>query len=219
MVVPILQGPLRGKRWIAGSSTHGCWFGTYEIETQRAFCGVAKPGDVVYDVGANVGFYSLLGSLCVGPTGRVYCFEPLPRNITDLRKHIAINRLANCEVIEAAVSSTEGRTGFDSSRPRSMGWLSEAGSQTVSTVSLDSLVGNGRILPPKVMKIDVEGAEVDVLRGCTEVLAAHHPAIVLATHGRAAHDVCIETLTAHGYKVRSVNSLDVDQSDELLAIP
>jgi FkbM family methyltransferase len=157
MVVPILQGPLRGKKWIVGSSNHGCWFGSYEVEMQHAFRRIVKSGQVVYDIGANVGFYSLLASLCAGPTGRVYSFEPLPRNVADLKKHIAMNHLANCEVIEAAVSDVNGTVRFDSSRPRTMGWLSEAGNQVVRAVCLDSLYSSNSILPPNVMKIDVEG--------------------------------------------------------------
>ena len=159
MIVPILQGPLRGKKWIAGSSNHGCWLGTYELATQKAFRRVVKRGDVVYDIGANVGLYTLLASVCAGPKGRVYCYEPLPANIVELRKHVAINHLANCEIIEAAVSDKEGTARFDSSRPRSMGQVSENGNEIVRVVSIDLLVATGATLPPNVLKIDVEGEE------------------------------------------------------------
>ena len=219
MVVPILQGPLRGKKWIVGSSRHGCWIGSYELEKQRAFYEAVRPGDVVYDIGANVGFYSLLASVRVGPKGHVFCFEPLSENLTDLRKHIAINHLANCEVIEAAVSSVDGAARFDSSRPRSMGWLSKSGNQAVRTVCLDTLVRSKITLPPNVLKIDVEGAEADALRGCAQTLAAHPCIIFLATHGPAAHSQCIHFLTERKYKIQSLNSLSVDRSDELLAVP
>ena len=70
----ILQGPLRGKRWIAGSSDHGCWLGSYEYPKQRAFSAAISHGDVVYDLGANVGFYSLLASVLVGTKGQVFSF-------------------------------------------------------------------------------------------------------------------------------------------------
>src|SRR5580765_1322501 len=75
--VPILQGPLRGKKWIVGSGTHGCWLGSYEYDKQKLFQKTVRSGDVVYDVGANAGFYSLLASLLVGEKGHVYSFEPL----------------------------------------------------------------------------------------------------------------------------------------------
>ena len=63
LVVPVLQGPLRGKKWIVGSSSHGCWLGGYEYEKQRRFAQAINPGGVVYDIGAHVGFYMLLASV------------------------------------------------------------------------------------------------------------------------------------------------------------
>lgn len=188
------------------------------MEQQLAFCHRIKARQIVYDIGANVGFYTLLASLCVGPAGRVYSFEPLPENIRDLKKHVAMNRLSNCEVIEAAVSDVNGYSRFDSSRPRSMGWLSESGNQEVRTLQLDSLVTSNAISPPNVVKIDVEGAELAVLRGCSQTLAAHGPIIFLATHGSAAHEQCIQFLTTRNYKIQSLNSLPVERSEELLAV-
>ena len=67
----ILQGHLRGKKWIAGSGNHGYWLGSYEYQKQRIFSEEIRPGDVVYDLGANVGFYSLLASFLVGPKARL----------------------------------------------------------------------------------------------------------------------------------------------------
>ncbi len=75
----VVQGPLRGKRWIAGSSNHGCWLGSYELAKQRKVIELVRPGMVCWDVGAHVGFYTLLFAELVGPLGRVFAFEPLPR--------------------------------------------------------------------------------------------------------------------------------------------
>ena len=161
--MPILQGPLRGKKWIVGSSNHGCWLGSYEHDKQIKFQNALGPGQVVYDIGAHVGFYTLLASLGVGAIGRVYSFEPLPRNLLYLRKHIELNHAENCEVIDAAVADSDGSTRFDSARPASMGWLSENGNLEVRVVSIDSLAENKQVLPPDIMKIDVEGAEFPVL--------------------------------------------------------
>src|SRR5450755_3080976 len=111
-VVPILQGPLRGKKWIVGSSTHGCWVRSYEYAQQTVFAQSLSPEGVVYDLGASVGFYSLLAGALVGPAGRVYAFEPLPRNVAYLRKHVALNRLENCFVFEAAVADSDGSRVF-----------------------------------------------------------------------------------------------------------
>ena len=62
MTVPILQGPLRGKLWIAGSSNHGCWLGSYEYEKQKVFIKRVKPGDVVFDIGAGFVMKSTVAS-------------------------------------------------------------------------------------------------------------------------------------------------------------
>ena len=79
LVVPILTGRLRGRKWIVGSGVHSCWIGSYELEKQLAFARVTPFGGTVLDLGANVGFYTVLAAELVGPSGRVHAFEPVPR--------------------------------------------------------------------------------------------------------------------------------------------
>ena len=81
MQIPIFQGKLRGKKWIVGSGEHGYWLGSYEMDKRLAFEKEILPDSVIYDIGANVGFYSLLAAEMTGEKGHVYAFEPLPRNI------------------------------------------------------------------------------------------------------------------------------------------
>ena len=99
----LLRGPLRGARRIAGASNAGCWLGSYEAEVQELLALTIGPGGAAYDVGANVGFFTLLASRLAGPTGRVYAFEPVPENLRCLRRHLALNDVRNVEVVEAAV--------------------------------------------------------------------------------------------------------------------
>src|ERR1700677_2127501 len=106
--IPILRGPLQGKRWIFHSTFTSCWLGLYEYEKQELFGSLVKTGDVVFDVGANVGYYTLLAATLVGPSGTVHSFEPSPRNASILRKHVSFNRLANVEFHESAVSDKDG---------------------------------------------------------------------------------------------------------------
>src|SRR5215475_6071597 len=94
--VRIVRGPLRGKKWIVGAASHACWVGTYETKNLETFAAAIAPGASVYDVGANVGIYTLLASDKVGPSGKVYAFEPVERNLRYLRQHIALNRLETC---------------------------------------------------------------------------------------------------------------------------
>jgi len=218
-VVPIFQGPLRGKKWIVGSANHGCWLGSYEYEKQRQFQKAIKPGNVVYDVGANAGFYSLLASVLVGEQGHIYAFEPLPGNVRNLRKHLEINRVRNATVIEAAVSVSDGEASFDPSADRTTAHLSTAGGIRVRTVALDTLASRNEIRPPHLMKIDIEGAEHDCLLGCARTIRAHRPVIFLATHGQEIHDACLHLLAEWKYVVASMDERPAGQSDELVANP
>jgi hypothetical protein len=80
-VMRIRQGKMKGMRWVAGSHTHGCWLGSYEFDKQVFMAERLRPGGVFLDIGAHVGFYTLLGSRLVGDEGKVISFEPCPRNI------------------------------------------------------------------------------------------------------------------------------------------
>lgn len=216
--VPILQGPLRGSRWIVGSATHGCWLGSYEFDTQRAFAGLVRTGDVVYDLGANVGFYSLLGAQLAGDDGVVYSFEPLPRNLSYLRKHVAMNRVTNCSVIEVAVADFDGEMTLDSSEAPATAHLSEGGDVAVRVVRLDAIVARGEIRPPDVMKIDVEGSEMKALLGTARTIEKFRPRILLATHDRELHAECVAILERFGYRVELLAELSL-AGTELVAWP
>lgn len=219
MHVPILQGPLRGKKWIVGSTNHGCWLGSYEYAKQKAFADVVRRGDVVYDLGANVGFYSLLASVLTGPEGRVFSFEPAPENLKFLRKHLELNKVTNCRVLDAAVSASDGTANFDPGPNLSMGRLTKESRTGVSvrTVALDSLVADGELPPPNVVKCDIEGAEYDALTGAAAILARHTPTIFLATHGTEVHERCCRLLLDLGYHLASLDGLPLSETSEILA--
>jgi len=201
--VRILKGPLRGKKWIKGAGPNAYWFGTYEVERLRALANAVSPGAVVYDVGANVGIYSLLVSLLAGPSGMVYAFEPLERNLLYLRRHLTLNKIQNCVVLEAAVCNREGTRSFSAaSWSSSMAHLSADGEISVPTTSLDSCIyGERRFRPPDILKIDVEGAEMEVLEGATRALTEFHPAIFLEIHGTQLHADCRAFLLEKRYRI------------------
>jgi len=217
-VLPILQGPLSGLKWITGSGVHGYWLGVYENGKQRTFAQWVKAGNVVYDIGANVGYYTLLASTLVGETGQVLAFEPLPDNLTFLEKHLALNSIHNTRMFEVAVSDENGTAMFSEMSERSSGHLDSTGKMEVRTVKLDTLYKNGEIPPPVVMKIDVEGAEYQVLMGALSILEEHHPVIFLATHGREVHKQSCDLLLRLGYQLTSISSASVETSDELLGV-
>ncbi|MBZ5668208.1 MAG: FkbM family methyltransferase [Acidobacteriia bacterium] len=218
-VLPILQGKLRGLKWIAGSSNHGCWLGSYEYHKRKAFEERVAKGSVVFDIGANTGFYTLLASVLVGPQGRVFAFEPVPRNLRYLQEHLRINGIKNVSVIEAAVADCVGVAHFDAGPNPSMGRLAADGCLTVRTVSLDEMVRRGELPPPDYMKIDVEGAELLVLTGATFLLENTRPTVFLATHGQDLHQQCCQLLESFGYQLRAIGDNNLERSDEMIALP
>jgi len=201
--VRILRGPLRGKKWIAGAGPNACWAGTYEVARVSAFANAIVQGAVVYDVGAHVGIYSLLASSRVGPSGRVYAFEPQARNLRYLRLHVTLNNLRNCFIVEEAVCNREGTLPFSAAAWEfSMGRLSPDGEILVPSTTLDSCIyGERGFSPPDIVKIDVEGAEFEVLEGASRALTEFHPTIFLEIHGTQLHVDCHAFLQAKGYRV------------------
>lgn len=204
---------------MVGSSTHGCWLGSYEYAKQKALQRFLKAGFVVYDIGANVGFYSLLSSVLVGETGHVYSFEPLPDNLRDLKRHLELNHVENCTVIDAAVSAVDGSAAFDPSGDRCVGHLASDGILYVRTLTLDRLIQKGEMRPPNLMKIDIEGAEDDCLKGAAISIQKFSPVIFIATHGPRAHAACSNLLEKWGYCLTSVDGRHSEISDELIALP
>lgn len=218
-VVRVLQGPLRGAKWIAGSASHGCWLGSYESGKQSLFDSALREGDVVFDLGANVGFYSLLASRRVGKSGQVFSFEPVPRNLAFLRKHVDLNGARNIKVLELAVSDAAGTADFGLGPNASMGSIGAKGGQTVTveTVSLDDLIESGNLPAPDVIKCDIEGGEFAALLGLRRTLGRSSPVLFLATHGRKVHSECCAFLDSIGYCVSSLDGLPVETTDELVA--
>jgi FkbM family methyltransferase len=215
--VPVLQGRLRGAWWIVGSATHGCWLGSYEREKQEAFSAALAQGAIVYDVGANVGFYTLLASRAVGSRGRVFAFEPLPRNLGYLRRHLTLNGISNATVVASAVADRVGTTGFTEGQNPSTGRVTATAVLQVPAVSLDAFVYEQGQPAPAVVKMDIEGGEAAALRGAARLLREARPVLFLATHGSGIHRDCLNLLAQAGYRLESLDALDVSTTSELLA--
>jgi FkbM family methyltransferase len=216
--VPIMQGRLRGKKWIVGSSTHGCWLGSYEFEKQRLFERTITQGSIVFDIGGHVGFYTLLASELVGPKGKVFVFEPSSRNIFYLRKHLSLNDIRNVEVIEAAVTNKSGVVSFNEGPHSSMGHIASTESANqVRAVALDELISKTEIPVPDYIKMDIEGAETLALSGAKSMLAEFHPVIFLATHGNLVHQECCSLLYSVGYELQTIDEMNLEQSSEIFA--
>ena len=218
LVVRILRGKMRGVRWVKGAGEHGYWLGTYEQRKRKAMEGLLRAGQIFFDIGANVGYFSLLAAKLTAPDGFVVAFEPLPRNTNFLRQHIGLNALEQrIKLYEAAVSDHDGKTFFDLGKSSAMGHIASQGQLEVQLLSLDSLIKSGEVPMPDVMKIDVEGAEFEVLQGAKEILAEHHPLLFIDTHARTAHDKSIQCLLELGYELELLDGKPLAESKEIIA--
>jgi FkbM family methyltransferase len=216
LTVRILQGQLKGKKWIVGSTRHACWLGSYEIHIQNVFAQEVKRGGTFYDVGANVGFYSLLASILIEP-GKVYAFEPLPANVRYIKKHLELNNIQNVEVLEVAISDERGTSSFQDEETRGMGRLQAGGNLCVRTVTLDLLLQEQRIAPPDCIKMDIEGGESRALMGATECFQRYKPKLILATHGQEVHRECCRLLDSWGYECRILQGGPTEERAEIFA--
>lgn len=219
MVLPVMQGPIRGKKWIIGSGNHGCWLGSYEAEKVKAFTDALRGKRVVYDLGANVGYYSVIASVLLSRMGHVIAFEPDVRNVSFFRRHLSLNDIKNVQIVDAAVSDQSGTAAFRQEPSRSMGRLSDDGGVAVRTVALDDFIRESRAPVPDVMKIDVEGAEMHVLRGAERTLSELQPLIFLATHSAKLQQESRAFLSSLGYTLVRIGSASMEINDELIALP
>lgn len=162
--------------------------GSGEPQVQRALAAQLRPGMVFYDLGANIGFFSLLAAKLVGEKGRVFSFEADPEVASRLRENIARNHFTRVSVEEKAVWSDSRRVVFARADPaqspdRGLGCVTKAAAPNtveVEAVSLDSYV---HAFPaPDFIKCDVEGAEVEVFRGARELLRTKRPGVLCEVH-------------------------------------
>ena len=219
-VAKVRGGLNKGSRWVVGTSIHRCWLGNYEADKQALMERLVKPGMVVWDVGANAGFYTLALSKLTGPAGHVYSFEPLGSNIRNLNRHVALNALTNTTVVQCALGGMNGLCGFDPSISHQKGFLSEARKDyLVPCMTADEFVKTHPEAVPSLLKIDVEGAESGMLEGARQLLTEHHPILLLALHGQEQVKKCYEILARFGYTVANrVEDRDAC-GEEILALP
>lgn len=215
ITLKIQAGPLQGKSWNISS---GIKFirGQYEPEKTQAIEAMIKPRDVVFDVGAHVGYFTILMSDRVGPHGQVVSFEPRDINLEFLRQHVRINQCSNVQVMDAVVGNRTGAARLETRVGTGRGHVSSKGNVDVRMVVLDELIQSGSIPVPQFMKIDVEGCEMMVLEGARRLIETHRPRMILATHTPALEQACNDFLTARGYDVQELQVLG---DTEWTAIP
>jgi FkbM family methyltransferase len=222
-IMRILTGRLRGSRLVVSAGDNS-WLGVVDIDKQKHFADHIKPGHTVYDIGADIGFDALLAARLVGPAGKVYAFEPSPRNLPKLQRHVDMNRAANIKVVGCAIADEPGEMSFEIPNfvfndDGYMGRLASGGSVTVAIETIDGLLAAGEIQPAHVVKLGAKGAQHATLVGGANFFRAHKPVIFLAAHDRAIHAECCALLRSWGYELAPLDpAADVHAAGELIAL-
>lgn len=219
-VYEISHGPMAGLRWRRRNSLP-FWYhlGIYEPETSRFIASHLKPGDTFWDLGANAGYHTLMAAREVGSTGRVIAVEPDPGTCEILREQLELNGITHCTVVQAAVSDRAGHTRLvrRASDPRGNAL------QEIDNPAIDNKVGDVVQVPsltmdelsaryplPRLIKMDIEGAEVLALPGGRTFLsgAGRPERLLIAVHGDEARNFCRDFLRDLGYEIEPAPELD-----------
>jgi FkbM family methyltransferase len=224
----IQQGVGRGLRFNTGKSIAGYLLGTAEPDMQAALNLLVRPGMTIYDLGANVGFISMIAARLIGPQGRVVSFEPLPSNARQIKYNAALNNFSHVTVREEAMGDEEGQGSFQVTNFPTTGRLKNdsvhkerIGELTVRVRRLDAVVAEAKLPLPDLIKMDVEGAEVCVLEGASHTLATARPVMLIELHGTnraVAHALEEQDYTAH-VLCSSGTILDAHWNARVVAVP
>ena len=225
LVIPILQGFNKRFRWYVGHGNAEYWLGTYEHKKQLAIIKFTKKNMVCYDIGAFGGFYSLMFSRLTGEKGKVYSFEPNPHNLSWLLKNIKINNIKNIEVYPVALCDKKDFIPLHLND--SMTKLDEKDKNTKlisPTYNIDGLVLKKYLKPPKIIKIDVEGAELEVLKGGIITIKNNSPLIFVALDSKAKAGKVYSLLRKLNYKIldldkKEVTTKNLKNTREIMALP
>jgi FkbM family methyltransferase len=220
--LPIVVGPLRGCWWqpAAGGKLARMLMGTYETAQSQLFLRHIEAGQQVLDIGASVGYYTLLAARLVGSRGHVYAFEPDPTNLAFLQGHVTQNRFSQVTVLPCALNEQAGTARFGGGTGTGTSRLCADGAIEVTVRRLDDVVRELE-LTPDCLKIDVEGAEVGVLKGGEQAIRKYRPTIFLSTHGGprgSVHQTCCQLLQSWGYRLSPIEGAAVESASELLCL-
>jgi FkbM family methyltransferase len=194
------------------------YFGCYEPENAFVFQSLLPRSKVVVDCGAHVGQYALLAARRLGDNSEVHAFEPSPRTFSALQHNVALNDFRNVVLNQAALADQSSATrdfyvadndnqGSNSLQPTTTA-LHRA-SFVVTVMTLDEYCTKRNLLPD-LIKLDVEGAELPVLRGAARTIASSHPWIIL--------EASDENAQAFGYTLHELHDWLVSRAYRLHVI-
>ncbi len=188
------------------------WLGIYEYKIQKFLMEIIRPDSVFYDLGANIGFYSLLVAGIAGPSGRCFAFEPVASNVRRLEWNIKLNQMDQIHVIPMAVSNKVETAIFRLGANHSMGTLCDNEALQITknciaipVTTIDHFVFSEGNPPPDIIKIDIEGGEGNAMTGMIEVLKRFRPYLVCEVSGGDSALKIWDALKHTDYRVYDVN--------------
>ncbi|HOJ01978.1 MAG TPA: FkbM family methyltransferase [Anaerolineaceae bacterium] len=198
------------------------WLGTYEVDLQDAIKKYCERGMVVYDVGANIGYISLMFAKQSGETGRVFAFEPLPANCARLQENIELNDLTGrIHLTQAAVVDKPGKISFMVHQSGAMGKAQGSLGRDehymraieVKAITLDDFIFQQGHVCPDLVKMDIEGGEVLAIKGMQRTLRECNPIMLVEIHSHSALECLWEAFQKadyHLYKMEKAYPLIQD---------
>lgn len=183
-----------------------------------------KHGDIVFDVGANIGWYTLLAATSVKKTGKVLAFEPVPESRRRLIENCSLNGCDNVKVFDFALGRARGEAAIYSGSRKDLGGASlfPADSEKlvrhcIKVVPLDEIIEENKIRQAKLCKIDIEGSEIDALDGMTDALKRRVFEFILieinaVALGRAGYEPAdlISRVKNAGYRISNIRTPQID---------
>jgi FkbM family methyltransferase len=191
--------------------------GEMEPEVGEALARYTAPGVVVYDLGANMGYFTLCMARRVGPDGRVFAFEPDPEMADRLERNAELNGIGNVTLVRAAVWCEEGWVTFRRSDPRispdrGLGQILPGSEQQGDRISVPTITLDGFSVwapPPGLIKCDVEGAEVEVFDGARSLLERARPVIICEMHAPEKGTHLLKLFRSLGYACSWLDGIHV----------
>jgi FkbM family methyltransferase len=198
-----------------------------------------KSNDTIFDIGANIGLWLMGIAKRIGPNGSIHAFEPVPENLIRLNYNLSLNRIKNVICRQLAISNRNGRTTFyasNSDNSGRAGFIQRKGvEQKIDTEikTLDTYCEENSIKNIKFIKIDIEGAEILVFRGATNVLSSEEAPIIMFELDDSLVSAFNETsisvkafLNQYGYSLyryngkilESVDNVPFHKQDDLFAL-
>lgn len=193
------------------------YYGAFEPKEGELVKSLLKPGDIMIDLGANIGYYTIFAANLVGTTGEIHAFEPIPSTFARLATNTQLNNLQNVRLNQCAASDQHGTVDMydfpGNSGSNSFGKHPEATTSfSVPTIRLDDYVKEHGLKKITLIKMDIEGAEVLALRGMHDVIMEYRPQFLIEVNshclsqlGFSVNDL-VHTIQDYGYSIIDIKT-------------